>query len=95
MGVIAFQMLTGRRPFGEGASQEAVLREGLVLNARSVVFPAKPPLTLEARDFITRYVGWEIQTWHSGIDQAATGVGCLAVRLQYAGRLGPGSNGAA
>jgi serine/threonine protein kinase len=35
-GVIFFQMLYGRRPFGEGLSQEQIFRERVVLNARQV-----------------------------------------------------------
>jgi serine/threonine protein kinase len=35
-GVIFYQMLFGRRPFGEGCSQEQIMRERVVLNARQV-----------------------------------------------------------
>jgi serine/threonine protein kinase len=53
-GVVVYQMLFGRRPFGEGRSQEAILREEVILNARAVAFPAKPAVSADARDFITR-----------------------------------------
>lgn len=53
-GVVVYQMLFGRRPFGEGCSQEAILRDGVILNAREVAFPPKPAVSAEARDFITR-----------------------------------------
>eukprot|EP00983_Pelagomonas_calceolata_P104368 1159016-Pelagomonas_calceolata.AAC.2 len=33
MGVIFYQMLYGRRPFGEGMTQEALARQGVLLNA--------------------------------------------------------------
>ncbi len=48
-------MLYGRRPFGEGKSQERVLSEGLVLNASQVEFPNDPKtprVSEEAKDFI-------------------------------------------
>jgi serine/threonine protein kinase len=35
-GVIFYQMLYGRRPFGEGLSQEQIFRDRVVLNARQV-----------------------------------------------------------
>jgi serine/threonine protein kinase len=35
-GVILYQMLYGRRPFGEGLSQEQIYRDGVMLNAREV-----------------------------------------------------------
>jgi len=39
LGVIFFQMLYGRRPFGEGKSQEKLLSEGIMRNATQVEFP--------------------------------------------------------
>ena len=36
MGVIFYQMLYGRRPFGEGMTQEAMARQGVLLNATQV-----------------------------------------------------------
>ena len=48
-----YQMLFGRRPFGEGRSQEAVLREGVIpRDARDLRFPARPAVSAEAKDFI-------------------------------------------
>lgn len=54
-GVVVFQMLFGRRPFGEGHTQETILREKMILTAREVAFPPKPAISAEARDFITRH----------------------------------------
>ena len=48
-------MLYGKRPFGEGKSQEIVLREGIMLNANQVDFPndsKAPKVTDEAKEFI-------------------------------------------
>jgi len=36
MGVIFYQMLYGKRPFGDGMSQEALLRQKVMLNATQV-----------------------------------------------------------
>jgi len=36
VGVILYQMLYGRRPFGEGLTQEQIYRDGIMLNARQV-----------------------------------------------------------
>ena len=54
VGVMLFQMLFGRRPFGEGCSQEEILRNEVMLKAKSVTFPAKPAISAECKDFITR-----------------------------------------
>ena len=54
MGVMLFQMLYGRRPFGEGLSQEEIMREQVMLKARQVAFPARPAVSAECKDFITR-----------------------------------------
>lgn len=34
--MILYQMLYGRRPFGEGLTQEQIYRDGVMLNARQV-----------------------------------------------------------
>lgn len=57
LGVIFYQMLYGRRPYGEGKSQERVLSEGLILNATQVEFPTSSDtkgskVSDEAKDFI-------------------------------------------
>jgi hypothetical protein len=49
-------MLFGKRPFGEGCSQERILREDIIVNARDVAFPAKPAVSADAKDFITKSV---------------------------------------
>ena len=45
-------MLYGKRPFGEGCSQERILREEIMLHAKSVTFPAKPSVSAEGKEFI-------------------------------------------
>ena len=52
MGVILYQMLFGKRPFGEGRSQERILQEGIIRHATQVDFPDVPKVSEEAKDFI-------------------------------------------
>lgn len=52
IGVIYFQMLFGKRPFGEGMSQERVLQDRVILNANKVDFPTGIKVSDEAKDFI-------------------------------------------
>jgi tousled-like kinase len=52
IGVIFYQMLFGRRPFGDGQSQDFVASNQTVLNAREVEFPSKPTISEECKQFI-------------------------------------------
>ncbi len=52
LGVILYQMLFGRRPFGDGCTQTQLLRDQVMLNARAVTFPAKPAVSAEAKAFV-------------------------------------------
>lgn len=54
LGVIYYQMLFGRRPFGEGMSQQAVFASGAIVRANAVEFPTDPRfrVTDEAKEFI-------------------------------------------
>ncbi|XP_031493284.1 serine/threonine-protein kinase TOUSLED isoform X2 [Nymphaea colorata] len=53
-GVLLFQMLFGKRPFGHDQTQERILREDTIIRARKVEFPPKPTVSNEAKDFIRR-----------------------------------------
>jgi tousled-like kinase len=54
-GVILYQMLYGRRPFGHDQSQEQILHSGTILNANTVEFPAQGPrVSAEGKAFIAR-----------------------------------------
>uniref|UniRef100_A0A1D1ZB35 Serine/threonine-protein kinase TOUSLED n=1 Tax=Anthurium amnicola TaxID=1678845 RepID=A0A1D1ZB35_9ARAE len=53
-GVILYQMLFGKRPFGHDQSQERILREATIVNARKVEFPSRPAVSSEAKDLIRR-----------------------------------------
>ena len=52
IGVIYFQMLYGRRPFGHGQSQDRLLTDHTMLNAKEVVFPEEPPVSEMGKQFI-------------------------------------------
>jgi tousled-like kinase len=54
VGIIFYQMLYGKRPFGHSMSQENILREKTIINAKQVDFPSKPSVSSEAKDFIKR-----------------------------------------
>lgn len=48
-GVLLYQMLFGRRPFGHDQTQERILREDTIIKARKVEFPSKPSASNEAK----------------------------------------------
>lgn len=52
IGVIFFQMLFGKRPFGDGQSQDRILANGTMLKARSVVFPDSVSISDGCKKFI-------------------------------------------
>jgi len=52
LGVIFYQMLFGKRPFGEGKSQQSLLQDRTMLRATIVEFPALPKCSEAAKDFI-------------------------------------------
>ncbi|KAK7372638.1 hypothetical protein VNO80_06025 [Phaseolus coccineus] len=53
-GILYYQMLFGRRPFGHHQTQERILREDTIIKARKVDFPSRPTISNEAKDFIRR-----------------------------------------
>ncbi|SPR00886.1 unnamed protein product (mitochondrion) [Plasmodiophora brassicae] len=54
-GVIFYQMLFGKRPFGHELTARAILHEKTILHATSIDFPlTKPPVSAEAKQFIRR-----------------------------------------
>ena len=57
IGVMFFEMQYGQRPFGHGMSQDRVLKEQVMLNAKSVVFPSsdqKLKVSNEIKEFIKK-----------------------------------------
>ncbi|XP_050367376.1 serine/threonine-protein kinase TOUSLED isoform X2 [Argentina anserina] len=53
-GILLYQMLFGRRPFGHDQTQERILREDTIIKARKVEFPSRPSISNEAKEFIRR-----------------------------------------
>uniref|UniRef100_A0A673ZF36 non-specific serine/threonine protein kinase n=1 Tax=Salmo trutta TaxID=8032 RepID=A0A673ZF36_SALTR len=58
VGVIFFQCLYGRKPFGHNQSQQDILQENTILNATEVQFPVKPVASNEAKAFIRRCLAY-------------------------------------
>ena len=57
VGVMFYQMLYGKRPFGEGLSQERILTSQAILNATEVIFPENTreiKVSSEAKEFIKK-----------------------------------------
>ena len=84
VGVILYQMLYGRRPFGEGASQETLLRDSVMLNANTVIFPSKPAVSAAGRDFISRQAGAACMPHMGAQLQTEVLLSCLGMRTLYA-----------
>jgi len=54
VGVIFYQCLYGKKPFGHNQSQATILEENTILKATDVEFAAKPTVSPEAKQFIRR-----------------------------------------
>lgn len=54
VGVIFYQCLYGKKPFGHNQSQATILEENTILKATEVDFPSKPPISQEAKHFVRR-----------------------------------------
>jgi len=59
IGVIFYQMLFGKRPFGDGQTQEKVLSNGIMLNATEVRFPDTPAVSQDCKEFIRNCLAYE------------------------------------
>uniref|UniRef100_A0A8C6UT22 non-specific serine/threonine protein kinase n=1 Tax=Neogobius melanostomus TaxID=47308 RepID=A0A8C6UT22_9GOBI len=58
VGVIFFQCLYGRKPFGHNQSQQDILQENTILKATDIQFPVKPVSSNEAKAFIRRCLAY-------------------------------------
>ncbi|OAF64285.1 hypothetical protein A3Q56_08012 [Intoshia linei] len=54
VGVIYYQCLIGKKPFGHYMSQNDILEQNVILKAKAVDFPNKPVISNEAKAFIRR-----------------------------------------
>jgi tousled-like kinase len=52
IGVIFYQCIYGKKPFGNNQSQQEILENKTIVNANEVHFPSKPLLSQDAKDFI-------------------------------------------
>jgi tousled-like kinase len=59
IGVIFYQMLFGKRPFGDGKTQEKILADQTMLNAREVIFPDKTEVSAECKEFLRTCLTYE------------------------------------
>ena len=64
-------MLFGKRPFGDGMSQDRVLTDNTMLNAREVRFPDSIAISPEAKDFVRLCLTYD-QTFRPTIGQICT-----------------------
>ncbi|XP_041478196.1 serine/threonine-protein kinase tousled-like 2 [Lytechinus variegatus] len=53
-GIIFYQCLYGKKPFGHNLSQASILEQNTILRATQVQFSPKPTVSQEAKDFIRR-----------------------------------------
>ena len=54
MGVIFFEMLYGKRPFGHGMTQDQIMKKEVILSAHEVKFPPKPSISEGVKKFIKK-----------------------------------------
>lgn len=54
VGIIFYQCLYGKKPFGHNLSQASILQQNTILKATDVDFPTKPTVSSEAKQFIRR-----------------------------------------
>jgi len=54
LGVLFYQCLYGKKPFGHNKSQAAILSHSIILKATEVEFPSKPPVSEDAKQFIRK-----------------------------------------
>jgi tousled-like kinase len=59
VGVIFYQLLYGKKPFGDNLSQKAILTNNVIINS-VLQFPSKPVVSNEAKLFIQRCLSREI-----------------------------------
>ncbi|XP_019938756.1 serine/threonine-protein kinase tousled-like 2 isoform X1 [Paralichthys olivaceus] len=71
VGVIFYQSLYGRKPFGHNQSQQDILQENTILKATEVQFPPKPVVTTEAKAFIRRCLAYHKED-RVGVQQLAS-----------------------
>eukprot|EP00871_Galdieria_phlegrea_P004315 jgi/Galph1/4885/GphlegSOOS_G3578.1 len=61
VGVIFYQMLFGKKPFGHGLSQQRLLQDGIV-HGSPLMFPSFPVVSEEAKEFIRGCLSCSVET---------------------------------
>ncbi|XP_022729160.1 serine/threonine-protein kinase TOUSLED-like isoform X6 [Durio zibethinus] len=87
-GVLLYQMLFGRRPFGHDQTQERILREDTIIKARKVEFPSRPTISNEAK--LSSSTGYRVR--NQGLllrceSSSAEGLPARSSRLEVGSRI--------
>ncbi|XP_065053738.1 serine/threonine-protein kinase tousled-like 1 [Rhopilema esculentum] len=54
IGIIFYQCLYGKKPFGHNLSQASILEQNTIIKATNIEFPAKPVVSNEGKNFIRK-----------------------------------------
>ena len=55
-GVIFFELLYGRKPFGHGISQNKIYNDGIILSSKKVDFPVETPKKYKVSDGAKNFI---------------------------------------
>lgn len=58
VGVIYYELLFGKRPYGHGIGQKEIMSNKIILKASKVEFPLKPTVSIDARTFISHCLAY-------------------------------------
>lgn len=62
VGVILYEMVFGKRPFGDGMSQEKIATEKIILRSTALQFPTqKTSVSQECKDFISKCLTYNME----------------------------------
>ena len=59
VGVVFFEMLYGKRPFGDDLTQKQIMRNNVILKSTKVKFPEKPIVSQDSMNFITKCLTYD------------------------------------
>ena len=54
VGVIFYELVFGKKPFGHNMSQERIFKEQIMLTAKEVKFPSSPLFSKEGQEFVKK-----------------------------------------
>ena len=58
-GIVLYQMLYGKKPFGHGLSPDAIISQRTMQDARKVPFPDSPVVSKASKDFIEKCLSFD------------------------------------